>query len=50
MNERKWTEYMIHGKDLNWAPTKHMSEVTPLNKVEYTFNIVAALQFSTEDQ
>jgi len=41
---------MIHGNDLNWAPTKHMSEVTTLNKVEYTFNVVVVLQFSAEDQ
>jgi len=31
------------------APTKHMSEVTPLNKVEYTFDVFVVLQFSTED-
>jgi len=35
------------GQDLNWATSKHTSELTPLNKVECTFEVVVVLHFST---
>jgi hypothetical protein len=35
------------GQDLKCAPSKHTYELTTLNKVECTFEVVVLLHFST---